>query len=396
MSLIEYFRSPYRISVQADDAHLILDFLIAHNIPFHGQKNDENTFSVLLYPLYYKTYVNFRKERRFRKETRNRLGFLSLLARYQKRMGLVVGFLLAMALIFLSSLFVWDIRIEGADVIHENTILEALEKRGIYLGAFIPSLDTEITEQALILDIDGLSFVSINLRGTVARVEIRERESEPEILDRTSPSNLIATADGQIEALQITGGFATVKCGETVKKGDILVSGIIDSAALGYRLVRARGEVLARTTKTYKAEIPYETTEKIYTGKFFSQKSIKFFSKTIKLFGKDSISHPSCDKIESEKRIYLFGLIALPIFIMETYYAEYEIRPKTRTAEEALQLAQKQILSFRENELSDAEILGIYTSVIEDGDTFTLIQQIECIVNIAKEVKIEITPKSQE
>ena len=275
MSLIEYFRSPYRISVQADDAHLILDFLIAHNIPFHGQKNDENTFSVLLYPLYYKTYVNFRKERRFRKETRNRLGFLSLIARYQKRMGLVVGFLLAMALIFLSSLFVWDIRIEGVDVIHENTILEALEKRGIYLGAFIPSLDTEITEQALILDIDGLSFVSINLRGTVARVEIRERESEPEILDRTSPSNLIATADGQIEALQITGGFATVKCGETVKKGDILVSGIIDSAALGYRLVRARGEVLARTTKTYKAEIPYETTEKIYTGKFFSQKSIK-------------------------------------------------------------------------------------------------------------------------
>ena len=70
MPLIEYFRSPYRISVQAEDARLILDFLIAHNIPFHGQKIDENTFSVLLYTPCYKIYDQLREKRRYRKETR--------------------------------------------------------------------------------------------------------------------------------------------------------------------------------------------------------------------------------------------------------------------------------------------------------------------------------------
>ncbi len=389
MSLIEYFRSPYRISVQAEDARLILDFLIAHNIPFHGQKINENTFSVLLYPPCYKIYNQLRGKRRYRKETRNRLGFLSLMARYQKRKGLLVGFLLATALLIFSSLFVWDIKIEGAEIIHENVILEALEKRGIYLGTFIPSVDTETTEQALILDVDGLSLVSINLRGTIAYVEVRERETNTEIVDRNTPSNLIATADGQIEALQITGGVAAVKLGETVKKGDLLVGGIIDSAALGYRLVRARGEVLARTTKTYQVEIPYENTEKVYTGKIISQKSVKFFSKTIKLFGKDSISTPSCDKIESEKRIYLFGFIALPVFITETRFVEYEFLPKTLTQQEALLSAQKQILALREKELSDAEILGIHTSVSEDGNALKMIQQVECILDITEEVKIE-------
>ena len=389
MFLIEYFRSPYLISVQAIDAHWLLDFLIAHNIPFHGQKNDENVFSILLYMPYYKVYRKLRGESRYRKENRKRLGFLALIARYQKRKGLLIGFFLATALLIFSSLFVWDIKIEGANVIHENAIMEALEKRGLYLGAFIPSLDTESTEQAVVLDVEGLSFVSINLRGTVARIEVRERDNKEEIIDRTTPSNLIATADGQIDSLQITGGVAMVKCGETVKKGDILVSGVIDSAALGYRLVRARGEVFARTTKTYKAEISYETTEKVYTGKFFSQKSVKFFSKTIKLFGKDSISHSSCDKIESEKRIYLFGLIALPVFITETHYAEYEICQKTLTSEEALKLAQKQIFELRENELSDAEILGIHTSVNEDGTTLSLVQQVECIIDITEEVRIE-------
>ncbi|MBQ3489478.1 MAG: sporulation protein YqfD [Clostridia bacterium] len=389
MPLIEYFRSPYRLSVLTDDARLILDFLIAHDIPFHGQKIHEDIFSVLLYTSDYKTYDQLRGKRRYRNESRKRLGFLALTARYRKRIGILVGFILAIALIIFSSLFVWDIRIQGADVIHEKVIAEALEERGLRLGTFIPSVDTEIMEQSLILDIKGLSLVSINLRGTVAYVEVRERADNTEIVDRQTPSNLIATADGQIEALQITGGVAAVKLGETVKKGDLLVSGIIDSSALGYRLVRARGEVLARTTKTYQAEIPYQTTEKVYTGRFFSQKSIKFFSKTIKLFRKDSISTSSCDKIESEKRIYLFGLIALPVFITETHYAEYEMLPKTLTAEEALQLAKKQLFDLRESELSDAEILGIHTSVSEEGDCLKIIQQVDCIMNITEEVKIQ-------
>ena len=389
MPLIEYFRSAYLISLHANDAHLILDLLIAHNIPFHGQKTEGDVFSLLLYSAHFKEYCQLRGKRRYRNEIRERLGFLNLLSRYKKRKGLIVGFFLALTLLILSSLFVWDIDIKGTDRIPEQVILEALEKRGLRLGTFVPSVDTEISEEFLILDVDGLSFVSVNLRGTVVQVEIREREKNTDIVDTQSPSNLIATADGQIEALMVTGGLITVKLGETVRKGDLLVSGIIDSAALGYRLVRARGKVLARTTLTYHVEIPYETTEKIYTGTFYTQKSLKFFSKTIKLFRKDSICTSSCDKIETERRIYLFDLIKLPIFITETQYAEYEIVQKTLSQKEALAEAYRQLRALYETDLAEAEILGRYTSFSEDETKIKLSQQIECIINIAREVKIE-------
>ena len=389
MSLIEYFRSSYLVSVHIHDARLLLDLLVTRDIPFHGQKTEGDTFSFLLYAPHYKEYVRLRGKRRYRNEVRKRLGFLHLTERYRKRTGLVVGFFLAAFLLVFSSLFVWDITVEGADRIPEQTIMEALANQGLQLGAFIPSLDTEITEQILILDMYELSFVSVKRRGTVVKVEVRERQKETEIIDTESPSNMIASADGQIEALRVTGGFTTVKLGQTVKKGDLLVSGIIDSAALGYRLGRARGEVLARTTKTYQAEIPFETTEKIYTGRFFSQKTIKFFSKSIKLFRKDSICFSSCDKIESERRIYLFGFIKLPVFIIETEYAEYEIVPKTLTKEEALQEAYRRIRDLCEKDLSDADILGRYTSLTENENALTLKQQIECVINIAREVKIE-------
>ena len=389
MSLIEYFRSAYLVSIHVNDARLFLDILITNNIPFHKQKIENDLFFCLLYASHYREYVRLRGKRRYRNETRSRLGFLKLLEKYRKRTGLVFGFFLASALIVLSSLFVWDITIEGTERIPEQAILRALESRGLHLGTFIPSVDTEISEEFLILDVDGLSFVNINLKGTVVQVEVHERKKDTEIIDTQSPSNLIASVDGQIEALRITGGAITVKLGETVKKGDLLVSGIIDSAALGYRLVRARGEVLARTTLTYHVEIPYETTKKQYTGKFFSQKSIKIFSKTIKLFRKDSISPSSCDKIESERRIYLFGLIKLPIFITETEYAEYEMISQTLTQKEALAEAYRQIRALSETELSDAEILGRYTYLGENENAITLTQQIECVINIAKEVKIE-------
>ena len=389
MKLWDYMRSAYRISVAASDAGLVLDILVAADIPFHDMRTEDETFSFLLYAPYYKEYARLRGERRYRRETRTALGLRALLTRYRKRKGLLIGFFLASFLIVFSSFFIWDITVTGADAIPEAVILEALENRGVKLGAFVPSVDTEYVEQVMILDVDGLSYVSIHLRGTAAEVEVRERRTDAEIEDRQTPSNLVAAFDGQIEALQITGGVASVKLGDIVRKGDLLVSGVIDSNALGYRLVRARGEVLARTTLTYQTEIPYQTEEKVYTGRFFSQKSIKIFSKTIKLFGKDSISPSTCDKIESERRIYLFGWIKLPVFLIETKYAEYEMRPKTLTQTEALQKAYENIRMMSEQALEDAEILGRHTRISEDENALFMTVQTECIVDIAKEVKIE-------
>ncbi|MBQ8496715.1 MAG: sporulation protein YqfD [Clostridia bacterium] len=389
MSPLEYLRSAYRISVSESDTRFLLDILVANDIPFHDLRTEDGMFSLLLYMPYYKEYARLRGERRYRKETREQLGFRALLHRYRKRKGILVGFVLAIFLIVFSSLFVWDITVTGADTIPEAVILDALEKRGVKLGTFVPSVDTEAIEQVMILDVEGLSYVSINLRGTVASVEVRERKQDTEIEDRQTPSNLIATADGQIEALQVTGGVSVVKPGDIVRKGELLVSGVIDSQALGYRLVRARGEVFARVTLSYQTQIPYETEEKVYTGEFFSQKSIKIFSKTIKLFGKDSISPSTCDKIEMERRIYLFGFIKLPIFIMETKYAEYELVLKTLTQTEALRMAYDDIRAQSENILDDAEILGRHTRITEDENTLCMTQQIECIINIAEEVKIE-------
>ena len=136
-------------------------------------------------------------------------------------------------------------------------------------------------------------------------------------------------------------------------------------------------------------EIPYQTTEKVYTGNFYKQKSIKIFSKTLNLFGKDSISPENCDTIETERRVYLFGKINLPIFLQETTYAEYEMKEKTLTESEALELAYERLHKISEEDLEDAEILARHTHISEGEDGLVLHEEVECILNIAQEVKID-------
>ena len=302
---------------------------------------------------------------------------------------LFAGAVVGIFLLVYSSLFVWDVTVTGNESIPESVILDALAENGLALGAYIPALDTERLEGLLMLNIDGVSFISVNLRGTVADVEIKERQENAEIVDLTSPSNLVASMDGQISAMEITGGVNKVKTGEIVKKGDLLASGVIDSKALGYRLVRARGTVLARTTLSYEIEIPLEISEKVYTGNTKPYRSIKFFSKIINFFRKSNISEESCDRIETERRLFLFGKIKLPIFLIETTYAEYELQSRILSGEEALQRAKKQLRLESDTDLAEAEILARHTSVRLGEAKLVLTEQVECIIDIAEEVKID-------
>ena len=87
---------------------------------------------------------------------------------------------------------------------------------------------------------------------------------------------------------------------------------------------------------------------------------VKFFTKTIKLFGKDSISPSSCDTIEVERRIYLLDRIALPIFITETTHSVYEMQTVLLSEEEAIALAYEKLHAMCDETLEDAEILARY------------------------------------
>ena len=111
---------------------------------------------------------------------------------------------------------------------------QQMEESGLFVGGWIPALDTDRVEQTLLTDAKGIAWVSVNLKGTVAYVQLRPLLSPKETDASGQPANLVAAEDGVIESVRLMSGDVKVKPGDIVRKGQLLIGGVRETTDLGY------------------------------------------------------------------------------------------------------------------------------------------------------------------
>ena len=387
--IYEYLRGSYTVTARAESVCRALNVLMKNNVPFYGVKAEGGGLvGFCLEPDAFRKYVALTAEMTIEDERVTRRGLFAFASGYKMRIGFFIGAVLCAALLAASSFFVWDINVSGQTGLSEKEILKTLEGYGLYIGAYIPNIDTMRLENELVIDTEELSYASINLRGTVAEVVVRERK-EKDVENISLPSNLVANCDGQIESIEVRGGMPTVKKGQIVKKGQLLVSGVIDSQAVGYRLVRARGEIYARISRSFTAEVPLVREKKSRTGEKTTRVTIRFLAKKINLFSNNDISFEKYDTIEEEKRLCLFDRVELPVFIIKTTYSEYVTETEKISEEQALSIAEKELAGQTEKTLSEAQILAREERTEINDGILTLYADIDCIADITSEIFIK-------
>lgn len=305
------------------------------------------------------------------------------------RFGLLGGLLLAVFLLLLSRQVVWNIRIEGNERLTDERILCLLAENGVEVGCPLRTIRTDTVEGRILLDEPDISWIALNVRGTTVRVEVRETERGRE--DDGGAANLVASFDGQIELIEAYDGNVVVKKGDIVRRGELLVSGVYDSPAGGrLRVTRASGAIYARTIHDFSVRIPLTYEKKVYTGRVWSQKKIKFFAKEIKVFANTGKATPTCDIIYMENLLDFFGGEPLPVGILTEKHREYTLETATLDPETAMEYALRQ-LSYQMSELSEkTELLEKKLSwEFLDGET-VLNCRVVCLENIAVTQKIEI------
>ncbi len=320
-----------------------------------------------------------------------RRGLPWFLYRHRRRAGLALGCLAAIALMLLSGRFVWDVRVTGNVEMTREEVLAELRGCGLHIGAYIPNIQTGALENRILIASDRISWVSVYLDGTVARVQVIEHSNAPAHEDTTRPANLIAAADGQIEVVQLYRGNCVVVRGQAVKKGDLLISGIYDSNVYGYRWTRAAGKVMARTEHDFRVEIPLAYEKKEASDPLCAEIKLNFFDFSLKIFKNSGNLPPMCDIIEEEKRAWCPGEYALPLGLAVTTAIPYTTQPATRTPDEALQLAYAE-LDLLLGGLSDTSefLRKDITTTLTDG-SLILECTVSCIEDIAVQSEFDIT-----
>ncbi len=316
------------------------------------------------------------------------IGLPFLFKRYKYRVGAFAGFFIMCAIIYSSLCVVWDIRIVGNDNVSELEVIRELEGAGLSVGKRIDMLDVDEIENRMLIKSDNISWVSINIIGTVANVEVREKQKVPDKIE-AKPSNLIATQNGEIVSLEVYTGKPVVKIGDIVSKGDILVSGIYDSPNFGFRLRPSRGKIFAKTSHRIEIEIPYEYQEKVYTGSEIRENKLIFFSNSIKLSKNSGNLPPNCDTIRESNIFSLVSEKDMPIVFESVRHLEYKYENSTRTCDEATELAYRELESSLYKYTKDAALVSksIKTEIGEDSVRLTC--DIQIIENIAENIEFE-------
>lgn len=308
----------------------------------------------------------------------------------RKRYGLWTGIVLGVMLIFFSQQFLWRIDVVGNNKVTSGEILELLEDYGLYTGCYIPRIDADRIQNKLLIDSDKVSWISVNINGNTATVEVRETENADREESSGKPAHLTASKSGQIVDVRVMAGNVVVKAGDFVKEGEMLVSGLFESNISGLRIERAQGKVYAQTSREIYIKIPFDYEEKVYTGREYCEKYLNFFDYSVKFSKNSGNEYKLYDKISIVDNYDFFDGEELPLSMTTHRYLEYEYKGAHRNTQEAENLAYFE-LSEKIGEITEDAILLRKVIVPEiHEDCFALRCVIVCIEDIAKTVEFEV------
>lgn len=248
-----------------------------------------------------------------------RMGAYWKLRSWANHWVLITGILFLLMLTAWLPTRVLFIRVEGNRMISTRMVLEKAAQCGIIFGADRGAVRSERMKNALLDALPDLQWAGINTYGCLAVITVEEREL-PKSEGSLPPGSIVASRDAIILELTASRGTASVKPGDAVQEGDLLISGYADCGKV-LLLQGAAGEVYGRTLRKVVAKT---AEERFIRGECHDKKqnfSLIIGKNRINFYEDSGILDTGCVKMYSEYCMMLPGGFALPVkLIVETEY----------------------------------------------------------------------------
>lgn len=275
-----------------------------------------------------------------------------LIFRYRKHQCFLIGIMLSFFIIYILSLYVWEIDFEGNSIYSDEIMMNCLKENNIVPGVKIKGIDCVDIEKMFRKKFKEITWVSAEISGTRLLIFIKENDEDPIEVQSEDSCDLIATKDGIVDSIITRTGTPMVKAGDKVKTGDILVSGEIITyddadAPINRKWVHADADILLKTSYEYENELKIAYQYKIYTGK-----CKKIYYIDINGNRKNLGIKPDFDTFQvynNAKKIKLTKNFFLPLEYGTMEYVEYYIDTDFYTESEAKSILERRFLTFLEN-----------------------------------------------
>ena len=147
--------------------------------------------------------------------------------KYIKIFGISLASFLLIVVIL--SMFIWNITIDGNVMHTSNELYNFIRKQNVYVGEYKGKIDCDEIEKKIRNKYSDITWVCAEIKGTNLIIHVNENYNRTIKEQENSPYNIIANCDAQIDSIITRTGVGNVKKGDKVKKGDLLISGEVDT-----------------------------------------------------------------------------------------------------------------------------------------------------------------------
>ncbi|MCX8130268.1 MAG: sporulation protein YqfD [Clostridia bacterium] len=331
------------------------------------------------------------KKTRCRAKILKKRGMPFLLNRYRSRKTFILGAFAFAFLFYVLTSFIWAVEIYGNNKVDSQILIDKLALYGARPGSFKFRVDTNKIADNMMLEIKELSWIGVALKGTKIKVTVVERVKPPQLIPKDEPCDIIAYRDGVVKSITAKIGQKSIKVGDTVTKGQVLISGtlISENKEVAPKYVHSTGEVLARTWYESRVPVNMKIQEKVRTGKKKDNYTLVLFSKPIKLFHKSKL-YENYDRIEIKKKLSIGEDLILPFGVVVDRYYENQLVEREIDLEEAKRIAADKAYKEAADQISEeAKVVKRELDFIEKDDGGLIASVVvECLENIGIKEKI--------
>ncbi len=340
---------------------------------------------------------DFREIRHIAKKTKckvkinKKIGIPFIINKYRKRKIFAIAFLVIAIFILIITNFIWNIEILGNEKISSEEIIELMEKHGISLGKRKKEIDIDKIINSIRLEREDIAWIGIEIKGTNAIISIRETTKMPEMIDKNEICNIVASESAVISKMIIQNGTPVVNVGDKVKKGDLIVEGVMEGKYTGKRQVHSEATILGKICYEKTKSEKYVQFQKTETGNKENKK--EFCINNFKInFNKGVSKFENYDTIRSSKKLKIFNNFYFPITINEIAYIEINEEEIDYTEDELVKKIEKELENEMESEFEISKfdesdkVKSIEVNTEEDGITLKLIYEIQKEIGVEEKI----------
>ncbi|MCL2843646.1 MAG: sporulation protein YqfD [Oscillospiraceae bacterium] len=402
--VIHFFTGSVRLEITCAEPEQMLNRLAEAHIPFWDTvRVDAVTIALTMSPAYAKRLGSITEQSSAEVRQISKRGLPVFFRKVRKRYALLAGLVLVLTAVWVSSLYIWDIRVTGTETVQTAEILSALRDVGVDIGTFGPDIDPELVRNEVLLQLGDVVWLTVNVTGSRATVIVRERIHPPQRFEEGVPTTVYATRAGVIDQMIIRNGAPLVEEGQTVELGEDLITGRMDSLAAGTRLVRADAQIFARTWYELSMSMPLEYVQKVPTGEIVTKRTIFFGQRRINLFFDTRISYANYDKIVELSDFVLPGGLVLPFRVERRVYTEYQPTLARMDETRAALLLQEWLLAHLDALMVPGGVVTSTEFTVEVGDGIVTVhleaegrEQIAAIRNMRADEMVILPPITEE